>query len=281
MRFGVTMFVNDRSIRPDDFARAAEERGFYSLYVPEHTHIPSSRATPAPMGEPLPDYYSRMLDPFVALTTAAAATERIRVGTAVCLVMERDPIVTAKEVATIDFLTGGRFTFGIGFGWNREEMEDHGVEFATRRELTREKVLAMKELWTQDEASFTGEHVRVQPSWSWPKPAQQPHPPLYIGGGAGPKMFAAVAEYADGWMPIGGRGIAKALPVLEEALSKHGRALKDCDIVPVGTIPDPGKLEYFAGLGVRETVLGVEPGTRDEILPILDRYAEVIEPLRN
>jgi probable F420-dependent oxidoreductase len=281
MKFGVTMFVNDRSIRPDEFAREAEARGFHSLYVPEHTHIPSSRATPAPMGEPLPDYYSRMLDPFVALMQAAAATKTIRVGTAVCLVMERDPIVTAKEVATIDFLTGGRFTLGIGFGWNREEMAHHGVVYEERREITREKILAMKALWTQDEASFDGTHVRLEPTWAWPKPVQRPHPPVLIGGGAGPKMFAAVAEYADGWMPIGGRGIAKNLPALEEGLAKHGRALKDCEIVPVGTIPDPGKLDYLAGLGVREIVLGVEPGTRDEVLPILDRYTDVVGPMRS
>jgi len=189
MRIGVTAFLTDRSIRPDELARAAEERGFDSMYVPEHTHIPVSRRTPAPMGEPLPEQYWRALDPFVALTFAAAATTNLRLGTGVALVMEHDPIVLAKEIATLDQLSGGRFTFGIGFGWNVEEAEDHGVEWKKRRALTREKILAMQALWSNDEAGFEGEYVRFEVSKAWPKPAQQPRPPILIGGGAGPIMF--------------------------------------------------------------------------------------------
>ncbi|HEX9234858.1 MAG TPA: TIGR03619 family F420-dependent LLM class oxidoreductase, partial [Actinomycetota bacterium] len=168
MRIGITAFLSDRSMRPDEFAREIEARGFDSMYVPEHSHIPVSRLTPAPIGEPLPEQYHRALDPFVALTAAAMATERIRIGTAVCLMVERDPIVTAKEVATLDYVSGGRFVFGVGFGWNREEMADHGVDYATRREVSRERVLAMQALWRDDEASFGGGYVRFDKSWSWP-----------------------------------------------------------------------------------------------------------------
>src|SRR5680860_714763 len=171
------MFATDRAMAIDALALACEERGFFSLYVPEHTHIPASRSTAAPTGgAQLGDEYSRTLDPFVALTTAAAATTRLRVGTGIALVAQRDPIVTAKEVATLDWLSGGRFTFGIGFGWNREEMADHGVEYSQRRAIVREKVLAMRRLWEDDEASFTGEHVQLSPSWAWPKPGQRPRP---------------------------------------------------------------------------------------------------------
>src|SRR5688572_4875036 len=194
------MFPTDRAMNIVELARAVEERGFSSLYAPEHTHIPTSRATPAPTGDAeLPEQYRRTLDPFVALTAAATATTRLRVGTGICLVAQRDPIVTAKEVASLDFLSGGRFSFGIGFGWNREEMADHGVTYADRRAIVRERVLAMRSLWEDDEAAFAGEHVRLAPSWAWPKPVQRPHPPILIGGAAGPKLFEHIVEYADGW----------------------------------------------------------------------------------
>jgi probable F420-dependent oxidoreductase len=281
VRFGVQMFLTDRSIRPDHVAREAEARGFDSMFIPEHTHIPTARTTPAPMGEPLPDYYHRCLDPFVALTAAAQATERLRVGTAVCLVAQRDPFVTAKEVATLDWLSGGRFVFGVGFGWNRDELEDHGVAYADRRDVTRERLLAMRELWTNDEGSFQGDHVRFGPSWAWPKPAAEGGPPLFVGGQGGPKLFAHVAEYADGWMPIGGRGVAKALPVLRELYERNGRDPASLQIVPVGSIPEAGKLEYFAGLGIEEVVLGVDHGPPDHVLPILDEYAKLVEPFRS
>ena len=273
MRFGVTAFLTDRSITPVEFARAAADRGFDGVYVPEHTHIPTSRATPAPMGEPLPEQYWRCLDPFVALTQAATAVPSIRVGTGICLVAQHDPIVLAKQVATLDHLTGGRFVFGIGFGWNREEAEDHGVDFPRRRELVREKVLAMRSLWTQDEASFDGEFVHVSASAAWPKPSKIP---IYIGGAGGPKMFAAIAEYADGWMPIGGRGIKAALPELRAACEAKGRDPGSVEVIPFGTIPDEGKLEYYASLGITDVVLGIDHGARDHVLAELDRFAPYV-----
>jgi probable F420-dependent oxidoreductase len=280
MRFGVQIFLTDRSIRPDVVAREAEARGFELLFIPEHTHIPLSRTTPPPMGEPLPEQYYRCLDPFVALTAAAAATERLRVGTAVCLVAQRDPIVTAKEIATLDLLSGGRFILGVGFGWNRDELEHHGVAYGERRAVTRERVLAMQRLWEDDAASFRGEHVRFEPSNAWPKPVQKPWPPVFMGGSGGPKLFTAVAEYADGWMPIGGRGIAKALPELRRLYEERGRDPDSLQVMPIGSIPEPGKLEYFASLGIRDVVLGVDHGTQDQVLPTLDRFAEIVEPFR-
>ena len=281
MRFGVTIFLTDRSIGPAEVAREAEARGFVSLMLPEHTHIPTSRATPAPMGEPLPEQYRRTLDPFVALTAAAAVTERMRLGTGICLVAQRDPIVTAKEIATLDHVSGGRFIFGVGYGWNAEEAEDHGVAFAERREIVREKVLAMKRLWTDEEASFDGKYVRFEQSWAWPKPVQQPHPPVWIGGAGGPLLFSAIADYADVWMPIGGRGVAKSLPLLHAALEEAGRDPASVPVVPFGSIPDPGKLEYFGSLGIDEVVLNLPTGTRDEVLPWLDRNAEAVAQFRS
>jgi probable F420-dependent oxidoreductase len=280
MRFGITIFLTDRSIGPAEIAREAEARGFVSLFLPEHTHIPTSRATPAPMGEPLPEQYRRTLDPFVALTVAASVTERMKLGTGICLVAQRDPIITAKEVATLDHLSGGRFVFGIGFGWNVEEIEDHGVPYPERREIGREKMLAMMRLWADDEASFDGKHVRFEPSWAYPKPVQQPHPPVWIGGAGGPRLFRHIAEYADGWMPIGGRGVAKQREVLRVALEEAGRDPATVPIVPMGTIPDPGKLEYFSSLGIDEVILNVPTGTRDEVLPFLDHNAMVVEQFR-
>src|ERR671910_3184827 len=199
------MFATDQVMRPDELARAAEERGFVSLYVPEHTHIPVSQRTPTPTGDAvLPDYYKRAFDPFVALGMAAGATERLRVGTGICLVAQRDPIVTAKAVASLDHLSGGRFVFGSGFGWNEDEIEDHGVDMRRRRDVARENVLAMQRLWADDEAVFDGEFVQLPPSWSWPKPRQRPWPPVLIGGASGPKLFGHVAEYAAGWVTLGG-----------------------------------------------------------------------------
>ncbi len=232
------------------------------------------------MGEPLPEQYYRCLDPFVALTAAAAVTERLRVGTAVCLVAQRDPIVTAKEIATLDLLSGGRFIFGVGFGWNRDELEHHGVAYAERRAVTRERVLAMQRLWEDEAASFQGEHVRFEPSNAWPKPVQKPWPPVFMGGSGGPKLFAAVAEYANGWMPIGGRGMAKAMPELRQRFEENGRDPDSLEIMPIGSIPEPGKLEYFASLGIEDVVLGVDHGTEAEVLPTLDRFAEIVEPFR-
>jgi probable F420-dependent oxidoreductase len=277
MQFGVTMFGTDRAMPPDELARAAEQRGLSSLYLPEHTHIPVSRRTPPPTGdEVLPDYYARSFDPFVALTAAAAATERIRVGTGICLVAQRDPIVTAKAVASLDRLSDGRFVFGVGFGWNRDEIEDHGVDVHRRRDVAREHMLAMQRLWADDEASFDGEFVQLPPSWAWPKPVQKPWPPVLVGGAAGPTLFAHVAEYADGWIPIGGGGVRAALPELHRAVEAAGRDPATVRVVPFGTIPDPGKLDYYASLGIDEVVLRVPVAGRDVVLPVLDEFGELV-----
>lgn len=278
MHFGVTMFATDQVMRPDELARAAEARGFVSLYVPEHTHIPVSRRTPPPTGDTvLPDYYKRAFDPFVGMAMAAAATERLRVGTGICLVAQRDPIVTAKAVASLDHLSSGRFVFGIGFGWNVDEIEDHGVEMRTRRDVAREHVLAMQRLWADDVASFEGEHVHLPPSWSWPKPTQKPWPPIVVGGAAGPALFAHVAEYADGWIPIGGAGVSEALPQLNRAAEAAGRDPATVRVIPFGTIPDPGKLDYYASIGIDEVVLRVPAGDRDTVEPVLDDYSKLVE----
>jgi probable F420-dependent oxidoreductase len=277
MQLGVTMFVTDVSCDTATLACEAEARGFVSLYLPEHTHIPTGRRTPAPTGDgELSEEYKRTVDPFVALASAASVTSRIRLGTGICLVAQRDPIVTAKEVATLDALSGGRFVFGIGFGWNEDEMESHGVEFRTRRELAREKMLAMQALWSRERASYWGRFVRIEESWSWPKPVQSPRPPVLLGGAAGPKLFAHVAEYCDGWIPIGGAGVAKALPALHAAAEKAGRDPQSLAIIPFGTIPDRGKLDYYASLGIREVVLRIPSLPRNEALHVLDEYAAFV-----
>jgi probable F420-dependent oxidoreductase len=275
MKLGLTMFATDLSWDVVELARAAEARGYHSLYLPEHTHIPTSRLTPPPTGEAvLAEEYRRTLDPFVALGAAAAATTKLVLGTGIALVAQRDPIVLAKEVATLDYMSGGRFVLGIGFGWNREEMSDHGVDFRARREVVREKVLAMQRLWRDEAASFDGEHVRFAESWSWPKPVQKPRVPVLLGGAPGPKLFAHIAEYCDGWIPIGGAGIAAALPQLERAVADAGRDPADISIVPFGTLPDAGKLEYYASLGIDEVVLRLPSAPRDRVLAVLDTYVE-------
>lgn len=278
VQFGITMFATDRSMAVHELARAAEERGLHSLFVPEHTHIPTSRRTPPPTGDPeLPEEYKRTVDPFVALSAAAALTERIRLGTGICLVAQREPIVTAKAVATLDAVSGGRFDFGIGFGWNRDEMESHGVDPHERRAQVREHMLAMRALWTDDVASFDGDLVHLEPSWSWPKPVQPGGPPILIGGAAGPILFEHVAEYGDGWIPIGGAGIRAALPDLHRAWEDAGRDPATLRIVPFGTIPDEGKVDYYASIGIEELVLRVPSAPAEAVLGVLDDYARFVE----
>lgn len=277
MRIGITTFITDRSaatISPGEIGAAVEERGFDGLYLPEHTHIPSSRATPAPMGEPLPEQYWRSLDPFVALTAAAATTSRIRLGTGICLLVERDPIVTAKAVATLDLVSGGRFDLGIGFGWNKEEMADHGVAYADRRAVTTERLQVMRTLWEDDEASFDGVHHTLSPSWAWPKPAARI--PVWFGGGMGPKNLAFLVEHCDGWIPIGGSGLTEAIPRLHRALEEAGRDPSAFAVVPFGSIPTPGKLEHFAEVGCTAVVCNAPSAARDEFLPFLDEAAAVV-----
>lgn len=262
MRIGVTTMVTDQSLDPATLAREVEDHGFDGLYVPEHTHIPAARTTPAPMGEPLPTPYGRLYDPFVALTAAATATSRIRLGTGVALLAERDPIATAKAVASLDHLSGGRFTLGIGFGWNVEEMADHGVEFSERREATRDRLGVMRALWSPEEAGYVGEHARVAPSWAWPKPAQA-RLPVWLGAGFGPKALAFLVEECDGWIPIGGSGLTRTVPQLRAALEGAGRDPRDFAIVPFGSMPDAGKLEHFASLGIDEVVVNMPDPSPD------------------
>src|SRR3954447_2857889 len=200
LQFGLAMFPTDYAIDPVALGRLAEERGFESLWFPEHTHIPASRDTPYPAGGELPQEYWHTHDPFVALAGVAAVTERLRIGTGICLVVERDPIVTAKEVASLDRLSGGRFLFGVGGGWNEEEMRNHGTDPSTRFGLMRERIEAMKAIWTQDEAEYHGRHVDFDPIWCWPKPVQRPHPPVLVGG-LGEKVLDRVVAYGDEWIP--------------------------------------------------------------------------------
>ncbi|MCU0270033.1 MAG: LLM class F420-dependent oxidoreductase [Acidimicrobiales bacterium] len=277
MRYGLTIFATDLSMDLAALAREAEDRDFASLYVPEHTHIPTSRRTPPPTGdEQLREEYKRTLDPFVALAAAASVTERIKLGTGILLPAQREPIVTAKAAATLDHVSNGRAVLGIGFGWNEDELEHHGVTMRQRRAVTREHVLAMRALWTQEEASFDGEFVRFSPSWSWPKPVQ-PRLPVLLGGGAGPILFRHIAEYGDGWIPIGGAGIAQALPDLHRAVEDAGRDPATLEIVPFGSIPDPAKLDYFASIGVTECVFRLPSAPADEVMAVLDRWTALLE----
>jgi probable F420-dependent oxidoreductase len=276
MHFGITMFATDTSIAVAELAVEAEARCLASLYIPEHTHIPTSRRTPPPTGDAeLAEQYKRTLDPFVALASAAAVTERISLGTGICIVAQHEPIVTAKAIATLDCISAGRFVFGIGFGWNADEMEHHGVDMKRRRAQTREHVLAMQELWRDHVAEFHGEFVDFGPSWSWPKP-RAGHPPILIGGAAGPQLFAQIAEYADGWIPIGGAGIRAALPELHREAEAVGRDPAELRVVPFGTIPDPAKLDYYASLGIDEVVFRVESAGRDAVVRVLDEYAKLV-----
>jgi len=280
VQLGVTMFLTDQSFGPVELARAAEERGFSSLWVPEHTHIPTTRRTPSPTGEPLPEEYKRTLDPFVSLAMAAAVTTRLRIGTGIALPAQRDPIITAKEAATLDHLSGGRFDLGIGFGWNLDELEDHGGSKATRRGVVRERLLAMQRLWADEVASFDGAHVHLSPSWAWPKPVQRvdgkPAVPVLLGGAAGPTLFRHIAEYGNGWIPIGGAGLTSALDDLRAATEAAGRDPDRLRIVPFGSLPDAGKLAHYESLGVTETVLRLPSAGRDEVLRTLDGYVEFL-----
>jgi len=275
MKFGVTMFPTDYSIGPAELARATEERGFESLFFPEHTHIPTSRRTPWPAGTELPREYSHTLDPFVALSAAATATEHLLIGTGVCLVIERDPITLAKEVASLDLISGGRFLFGIGAGWNLEEMENHGTNPPQRWKLMREQVLAMKAIWTQDEAEFHGRLVNFDPIWSWPKPVQKPHPPVLLAGD-GPHAFQRVVEYGDGWIPIPvvlQRPLSELIPELNRLAAEAGRG--PIPVTVYGTPSRPEVIEHYAELGVERCVFMLPSAPAEEVMPLLDRYAEV------
>ncbi len=280
MRYGITLFATDVSIDVVELAREAEARGFDSIWLPEHTHIPISRKTAPPTGDDeLRDEYKRCLDPLVGLAAIASATERLRLGTGVLLAAQREPIVTAKAVATLDLLSGGRAALGVGFGWNEDELEHHGVTMGERRAVARERIQAMRALWADDEASYEGDHVRFAPSWSWPKPVRGRVPVLH-GGAAGPKLFEHIAEYGDGWIPIGGSGLTAAIPELRDVVERAGRDPDELEIVPFGSIPDPGKLDHFERIGVTECVFRLPSAPRDEVLPLLDQQAAVVAARR-
>jgi probable F420-dependent oxidoreductase len=278
VRIGITAFLSDQTIGPSEWARQVEERGFYSLYLPEHTHMPVSADSPPSLVEGVnADNYKRSLDPYVALAAAGAVTSKLRLGTGVSLVAQHDPIVLAKQVATLDHMSGGRFVLGIGFGWNKIEAEDHGIDFNARRKIAREKVLCMKQIWTQDRAEFHGDYVELPPSWSWPKPIQRPGIPILVGGAASDNTFSAIAEYADGWMPIGGAGISAALGELRSKFEERGRDPAGLHIVPFGSLPTPGKLEHLAYAGCTEVVLRVPSGDEAEMLRCLDEFSPYLE----
>ena len=277
MRVGVTAFLTDRTISPPAFALAAEERGFHSLYFPEHTHLPVAESEPPALVEGVTlEGYRRSLDPMASLAAAAAMTRHIRLGTGVCLVAQHDPLVLAKQVATIDHLSGGRFVLGVGYGWNRREAADHGVDFSQRRQVAADKLRCMQALWSMERAEFHGAHVDLPPCYSWPKPVQQPRVRTLIGAGASPRTFTEVAALADGWMPIGGAGVSAALPSLRAAAEAAGRDPAEIEVVPFGTVPDEGKLEHFRTLGVSEVVLRVPAGSEASVLACLDDYVRFI-----
>ncbi|MAI26669.1 MAG: LLM class F420-dependent oxidoreductase [Spirochaeta sp.] len=277
MKIGVTIHATDQAMPADELAVEAEERGFDSLYIPEHTHIPTSRRTPAPTGDAeLAEEYKRSPDPYIYLAVAAARTSRIRLGTGIGLPAQHDPITFAKQLATLDVVSKGRLVVGIGYGWNHEEMENHGIDVRRRRALTREKMLAMQALWSQEVAEFHGEFVDFEPAWQWPKPVQTPRPPILIGGGAGPILFSHIAEYADGWMPIGGSGMAKALDTLRGAMSEKGRDPDSLHIVPMGVFPNQEKLDYYREAGATEVVLRLPSDSRETVLPRLDEYMQYL-----
>jgi probable F420-dependent oxidoreductase len=274
MQFGASIFVTEYSISPDELAREMEQRGFESLWVPEHTHIPASRRTPYPAGGDLPKEYWHTYDPFLSLTAAAAATTRLRLATGICLLIERDPIVTAKEVATLDRLSNGRFIFGIGGGWNAEEMENHGTDFKKRWRILRERVLAMKEIWTQEQAEFHGEFVSFDPILSCPKPVQKPHPPIVMGGN-GPTTLDRVVEYCDEWMPIAMRksDLAERIEMLKRQAAAAGRHPDAIPVTIFAAKPEREAIEKLASVGVSRVVFLLPPADRAVVLPLLDRYA--------
>jgi probable F420-dependent oxidoreductase len=273
MKFGIVMFPTDYSIDPVSLGRAVEERGFDSLFLPEHTHIPTSRRSPWPGGAELPKEYYHTYDPFVASAAIAATTEKILLGTGICLIPQRDPITLAKEVASVDVISNGRFILGIGAGWNEEEMEDHGADPKRRFKLMRERIAAMKEIWTKDEAEYHGEFVDFDPLWSWPKPVQKPHPPIYVGGN-GEHTLRRVVAYGDAWLPIPGRGadIGNRMKQLAELASEAGRG--PIPVTVYGALAKPEVIQHYADAGVERCVFWLSPVPRDEAIAALDRYAE-------
>jgi probable F420-dependent oxidoreductase len=276
MKYGVFQFATDYAMAIDALARATEERGFESLFVPEHTHIPKSRRSPWPGGGDLPREYWHTLDPFVSLAVAAAVTSRLKLGTGICLVIERDPITLAKEVASLDHVSRGRLLFGIGGGWNAEEMEHHGTDFATRWALLRERIAAMKAIWTQDEPEYHGKFVNFDPIWSWPKPVQKPHPPILMGG-AGDHARQRAVDFDGHWMPVVSReDVGEGLADLRRRAERAGRDPATVTLTMFGARPDEKRLGAWRDLGVERVVFPLPSTGRDQVLPLLDQYAAVM-----
>jgi probable F420-dependent oxidoreductase len=276
MKYGIAMFPTDYAIPIDELARELEARAFESVWLPEHTHIPASRKSPWPGGPNLPREYWHTLDPFVALGAAAVVTKTLKLGTGICLVIERDPILLAKEVASLDHLSQGRVLFGIGGGWNAEEMEHHGTPFAERWKILRERIGALKAIWTQDEAEFHGKYVNFEKLWSYPKPVQKPYPPILMGG-AGPHARQRAVDFDGHWIPIGGRAysepIAESLADFRARAEKAGRDPATLTVTIFGVAPDEPRVAALRDAGVTRAVFFVPSATRDVVLPLLDQYA--------
>jgi probable F420-dependent oxidoreductase len=275
VKFGIAIFPTDYAIPMTELGPAVEQAGFESLWVAEHSHIPASRESPWPGGAELPKHYWHTLDPFIALTAAALATKKLKVGTGICLVIERDPIHTAKQVASLDHLSQGRFLFGIGGGWNKEEMADHGTDFSPRWKLLRERVEAMKAIWTQDVSEYHGDMVDFGPMWCWPKPIQKPHPPIILGG-SGPNVLKRVVAYADGWMPNRGDVLSR-LAELRELAKAAGRGDIPLTVYPAATKDD---IEKMQNAGVDRVIWYVPPDGRGQALARLDELEKLTRPYR-
>ncbi|HVA67767.1 MAG TPA: LLM class F420-dependent oxidoreductase [Candidatus Binataceae bacterium] len=280
--FGVMMFPTDYAIGPVELGRAVEERGLDSLFFPEHTHIPASRKSPWPGGADLPKDYWHTYDLFVALGAVAAATKKILLGTGICLVIERDPIVLAKEVASLDMISGGRVVLGIGGGWNAEEMEDHGTSFKQRWKILRERVLAMREIWTKDPSEFHGEYVKFDPMWSFPKPVQKGGIPVLLGSEA-KRCFERVVDYCDGWMPIY-RGknhkLAEGVAELKATAARAGRRFESLRLSVFGVPGKEDEARKLLDLGFSDLIFGLPSAPADKVLPMLDGYAELARRMR-
>jgi probable F420-dependent oxidoreductase len=277
MHIGVTMFATDYAIAIDELARQSEARGFESLWVPEHTHIPTSRRTPWPGGAELPQEYSHTYDPFISLMLAAAVTKNLKLGTGICLVIERDTITMAKEVASLDRLSGGRFLFGIGGGWNAEEMAHHGTAYKTRFKKMGEQVHAMKEIWTKEVAEFHGDHVNFEPIWCWPKPLQQPHPPVLLGGESS-YTLQRVVDYGEGWFPRSRNPelVTKGMAELKDRAAKAGRDMQTISVSVFGVSGNQKLLDTYRDIGVTRVILRLPSEGHDTILPLLDEYAKFL-----
>ena len=275
MDIGVYFFSTAYSIGIEELAVELEERGFESMLIPEHTHIPASRRTPWPGGGDLPKEYYHTYDPFVALSFAAAATKSLKIGTGICLLPQRDPIVTAKSVASLDELSGGRVVFGIGGGWNVDEMENHGAQYSSRFKLLRENVLAMKQLWTEEQAEFHGEFVDFDPAFCWPKPLQTPHPPIILGGETD-YTLKRVVEFCDGWLPRPRADIEDGMKRLRRIADEGERNLETISVTVFGAPPRLEKLEQYRGMGVDRALLQIPTQDRDSCLRVLDSYMALL-----